>query len=274
MIGRILRNENYTGNTVYYRTSSYLRQRRIINGKAKWIRGEGALEQIVPRNVFDEAQRIIERRLRQRLSSDELLKKLRVLQLRLGKLSHNAINRAKGAPNAYMYERRFGSLRNAYALIGYVPDGDYNYLETRDERINLIKQLAAEISAGLSSVDPKFIVERAGGCLAVKGGSFISLRVVRCWQHSQKHCPAWTLRRGSKPRPGLAVVVRLDEQNTQPLDYILTPIDSLPGYPLIMTEVAVRKRYRSRFKSAADLIRSLKREFGRKAPANKALKKG
>ena len=62
IIGRILRNENYIGNNVYYRTSSYLRQRRVINGKAKWIRKEGALEQIVARDLFDSAQRIIGKR--------------------------------------------------------------------------------------------------------------------------------------------------------------------------------------------------------------------
>ncbi|WP_271567227.1 recombinase family protein [Bradyrhizobium sp. CCBAU 11386] len=71
MIGRILRDENYTGNTVYCRTSNDLRGRRVINGMAKWIRGVDALKQIVPRSVFDAARRIIERRI-QRLSSDDL----------------------------------------------------------------------------------------------------------------------------------------------------------------------------------------------------------
>ncbi|WP_426413467.1 recombinase family protein [Bradyrhizobium ganzhouense] len=261
MIGRILRNENYIGNAVYYRTSNYLRGRRVINSKAKWIRGKNAVEQIVPRNIFDDAQRIIERRLRHRVPDDELLKKLRVLQHRLGTLSHNAINRAKGAPGADIYERRFGSLRKAYALIGYVPEGDYSYLETRGERISLIKQLAGEIGAGVSDVEPDLITERAGGCLAVKDGSFISLRVVRCWQHSQRHCPAWTLRRSSKMRPGLVVVVRLDEHNRVPLDFILTPRNGLPERPLIMTEAIVRKRFRSRFKGSGDLIRALKRRL-------------
>ncbi|TWI61324.1 DNA invertase Pin-like site-specific DNA recombinase [Bradyrhizobium huanghuaihaiense] len=263
MIGRILRNENYTGNTVYYRTSNYLRGRRVINAKAKWIRGVAALEQIVPRKVFDAAQRIIERRIRQRLSTDELLKKLRVLQHRLGALSHNAINRVKGGPSADLYERRFGSLRNAYALIGYVPDGDYSYLDTRGERANLIKQLAAEIAGRVSGVGPDLIAERAGGCMAVKDGSFISLRVVRCWKHSQKHCLAWTLRRSSKQRPGITVVVRLDEQNKQPLDYILTSRDSIPKRPLIMTEAVVRKRYRRRFESAAGLIHGIQMMLAR-----------
>ncbi|RXT48744.1 recombinase family protein [Bradyrhizobium betae] len=261
MIGRILRNENYIGNVVYCRTSNYLRGRRVINGKHKWVRREGALEQIVPAKVFDAAQQIIERRLRQRLSSDEMLKKLRVLQLRLGTLSANAINRAKGLPSADNYSRRFGSLRKAYALIGYVPDADYRYLETRGERMDLVKRIAVEIGTGLPSADPNLIVERAGGCLAIKDGSFISLRVVRSWQHSQKHCLVWSLRRGSKARPGLAVVARLDEQNRAPIDFILAPISAVPERPVIMTEAVVNKRYPSRFKDTAGLIRALKRRL-------------
>ncbi|WP_256465557.1 recombinase family protein [Bradyrhizobium sp. 138] len=263
MIGRMLRNENYIGNAVYYRTSSYLRQRRVINGKAKWIRKEGALEPIVHRKVFDDAQRIIERRVRQQLSSDMLLKKLRVLQLRLGTLSADAINRAKGVPCASIYERRFGSLRKAYALIGFVPPEDYSYIDTRDHRVSLIQQLAAAIAAGVPNVGPGLIPERAGGCLAVKDGSFISLRVARCWQHPQRHCRVWTLRRSSKQHSGIAVVVRLDQQNKAAVDYILTSRDRIPERPLIVTEAVVGKRYRNKFKRSTDLIRALKRELNR-----------
>lgn len=140
---------------------------------------------------------------------------------------------SKGSPSADLYERRFGSLRNAYAVIGYVPPVDYSYLETRGERISLIKDLAAEIATAVPNVNPDLIAEQAGGCLAVNDGSFISLRVVRSWQHSQRHCSAWTLRRGSKTRPSIAVLVRLDEQNKRPLDYIVAPTDSLPERPLI-----------------------------------------
>ncbi|MFT4115934.1 recombinase family protein [Bradyrhizobium sp.] len=262
MIGRILRNENYVGNTVYFRTSNYLRGRRVVNGRAKWIRGEGALDRIVPQTVFDEAQRIIERRSRQRrISSEELLKRLRVLHLRRGALSRAVIDGEKGMPKAYVYERRFGSLRKAYALIGYIPDADYSYLETRCSRIDLIKGLAAEIGAAVPRTNPSLLAERAGGYLAVESGAFISLRVVRCWQHSQRRCLAWTLRRGSKFRPGPVVLVRLDAENRQPLDFILTSMTRLPERPLIVTEAGVRRRFRSRFKCPGDLVRALKRRL-------------
>ncbi|MGL9622408.1 recombinase family protein [Bradyrhizobium sp. U531] len=263
MIGRILRNENYIGNTVYSRTSSYLRQRRVINVKAKWIRKECVLEPIVSRNVFDAAQRIIERRVRQQISSDLLLKKLRVLQLRLGTLSADKINRAKGIPCAAIYERRFGSLRKAYGLIGFTPPGDYRYVDTRGDRLNLVQLLARDIGASVPGVSSNLIAERTGGCLAVQDGSFVSLRVIRSWQHSQRHCPVWTLRRSSKQHSGIVIVVRLDEQNAAPLDYILTSKDRIPDRPTIMTEADIKKHYRCRFKRQTDVISELKRRISR-----------
>ncbi|MCK1719895.1 hypothetical protein [Bradyrhizobium sp. 141] len=125
----------------------------------------------------------------------------------------------------------------------------------------VIQQLAAGIG-GVPTVSSDLIAERAGGCLAVKDGSFISLRVIRCWQHAQRHCRVWTLRRSSKQRSGLVVVIRLDEQNKQPLDFILTSMSRLPECPLIMTNVFVDKRFRrSRFKNLSGLVRALRRKL-------------
>jgi DNA invertase Pin-like site-specific DNA recombinase len=260
MIGRILRNEVYVGNTIYNRTSNRLRQRRIVNPKANWVRGEDALEQIVPRDLFDEAQRIFERRLQQ-LSPEELLKRLRILHRRRGHLSRTVIDRTEGMPKAHVYDRRFGSLRKAYALIGFTPKIDCTYLETRAARTSLIEELADQIAAGVSKLHPDLIAERAGGRLAVQSDFFVSLRVARCWQHSQRNCPVWTLRRGAKPRPGLVVIVRMNKENDHPLDYLLAPMTGLPEHPLIVTEEAFVKRYKCRSKSIPGLIRALRRRL-------------
>jgi hypothetical protein len=158
--------------------------------------------------------------------------------------------------------RRFGTLRAAYALIGYTPEVDCSYLEARAERARLIKGLADEIVATVRRIKPSLIAERAGGCLAVEDGSFVSLRVARCWQHAQRNRPTWTLRRGAKPRPGFVVIVRMNEENERPLDYVLAPMKSLPERPQIVSEEALVKRYRCRAENIAGLIRVLKRKLG------------
>src|SRR5438105_4943028 len=106
--------------------------------------------------------------------------------------------------------RDFEAAQHPRTMRRFSGSGDFGYLDTRSDRINLIKQLAAKISAGLSSVHPSFIAERAGGCLAVKDGSFLSLQVVRSRQHSQKHSRPEPCGVASG-RPGVAVVARLDD---------------------------------------------------------------
>ncbi len=260
MVGRILRNEAYVGNAIYNRTSNKLRQHRVANPQSKWVRGEDAHEQIVPREMFEKAQHILQRRL-QKLSSEELLKKLRILQRRRGHLSRAVIDRAEGIPKAHIYDRRFGSLRKAYALIGYTPEIDCNYLEARAARTGLIMELADEIVAGVPQLKSELIAERAGGRLMARDDFFVSLRVLRCWRHSQRDCAIWTLRRGAKPHPGIFVLIRMNDQNERALDYILVPMRGLPEDRLMLTEKALVKRHRHRFGSVAGLIRALKRRL-------------
>jgi len=262
MVGRILRNEAYVGNTIYNRTSNKLRQHRIVNPPAKWVRGENAHEQIIPHDLFDEAQCIFERR-HQKLSSEEMLKKLRILQRRRGRLSRAIIDQAQGMPRAHIYDRRFGSLRKAYALIGYTPEIDCNYLEARAARTGLIMKLADQIVAGVPQVNPGLIAERAGGCLAVRDDFFVSLRVLRCWRHSQRKCPIWTLGWRTNPRPGLFVLARMDDRNERPLDYILVPASGIPEARIMLSEKPLVRRLRRRFESVAGLIRALKRRLTR-----------
>ena len=53
------------------------------------------------------------------LSDEDLLAALRRLLRRKGRLTKNIIKKAKGMPRSGAYERRFGSLVEAYRLIGY-----------------------------------------------------------------------------------------------------------------------------------------------------------
>jgi hypothetical protein len=64
--------------------------------------------------------------------------------------------------------RRFGTLRAAYALIGYTPEVDCSYLEARAERVRLIKGLADEIVATVRRIKPSLIAERAGAVWRLK----------------------------------------------------------------------------------------------------------
>jgi hypothetical protein len=53
----------------------------------------------------------------------------------------------------------------------------------------------------------------------------------------------------------------MDQDNNEPLDYILIPMKSLPEAPLIVNEQALFDRFGHRFETVAELIRVLKRRL-------------
>ncbi len=74
------------------------------------------------------AQGIITERSR-KLSDEALLAKLRDLHTQKGWLSGFLIDETNDMPSSSAYRYRFGSLIQAYTLIGYTSDRDYRFIE-------------------------------------------------------------------------------------------------------------------------------------------------
>ncbi len=117
-IHRVLVNEKYIGNNIWNKCSVKLKGPRVSNKPDKWIRADGAFEAIVSRTQFAEAQTIIRERFRER-SIDEKLDPLRRLLKRHGYLSVKLIDQTPWVPAAGTYARWFGSLPDAYRLVGF-----------------------------------------------------------------------------------------------------------------------------------------------------------
>lgn len=81
---------------------------------------ENFVAPIVSRELFQAAQRALARR-RTVLTRDQLLERLADLCQQGGEVTSTAIDKAEGLPNADVYTRTFGSLREAYRLVGYRP---------------------------------------------------------------------------------------------------------------------------------------------------------
>ena len=112
----LLQNENYNGNILYNRKSFRLRQAIRDNPPELWIRSTGIFEPIVDVDLFSKAQRIMKEHY-VRWSDEKLLELLREALDENGRLSANTIN-GLGLPSPALYAHRFGTLRNAYRLIG------------------------------------------------------------------------------------------------------------------------------------------------------------
>src|SRR5215471_10302395 len=116
----VLKNERYIGNLVYNKSSCKLSMRRTRNPPEIWIRGLGAVEPIVERELFDAVQARF-RDLVRRPQDDDMLEALRRLYLKKGHLNFLTIQRARWLPRPETYRKRFGCLLNVYQIVGFVP---------------------------------------------------------------------------------------------------------------------------------------------------------
>lgn len=235
VVHQILSNEKYVGNNVYNRVSFKLKKKRVVNTPDMWIRGEQAFTAIVEPDFFEAAQRIFEQRAR-RFSNDEMLKMLSDLLARRGALSGLIIDELEDMPSTSTYRHRFGSLVQAYQLIGYDPARDYRYIETnRTLRLmhpGIVGNTIAEIQrlGGTIRVDP------STDLLIVNEELSLSLVIVRCFETAAGKL-RWKFRLDTGLRPDITVAVRMNAGNSVPRDYYILPwIDVGSGDALRMAE--------------------------------------
>jgi DNA invertase Pin-like site-specific DNA recombinase len=117
-IARLLRNELFIGQFTFNKVSKPLRGPPIRNPESDWVRVRVS-DPIVAPATFKRVQKLARPGGRNRFTDDEMLDRLRRILAREGRLSPALIDRNRGTPAAATYEKRFGSIRNAYALIGY-----------------------------------------------------------------------------------------------------------------------------------------------------------
>lgn len=271
-IGRILRNENYVGNLVYNRRSFKLKEKKTRNPPELWVRGERCIEPIIKQEDFLQVARAIRER-RIEISEEEKLVRLRKLLMKNGKLSRGIIDKAVGIPRLITYQKYFGSVRNAYRLVGYVSKVNCDYLDSRERWAALMAQLASRLSQAIEKVDRRPIFNRPANCLVLDTNLGISFRLARR-QFGKKpnHLPFWSINFRAHLVPGWVVSIRLNEQNTGPLDYLLISTDRVRGRQVRFSEPARLNHGIERFESfdrlAGTLVRRLA-NISSSPPANR-----
>src|SRR5881397_2547180 len=149
-VHQVLTNEKYIGNNVYHRTSFKLKRKHVTNPPEHWIRADGVFEGIVEPEIYLRAREIILAR-SQRLSDEEMLEKLRALLKQHGRISGILIDEAEGLPSSTAFSHRFGTLVNAYRLIGYDPGIDFAFIEEnrrlRKQHPEIVASVVQEIAA-------------------------------------------------------------------------------------------------------------------------------
>lgn len=117
-VRKIIGNEAYIGDYTYCKTVGFLMGPRKPAPRDHWIRSS-TLTPIVSDRVFRAAQKQRARRDGKRLSDERMLRDLRHVLEQEGYLSARLIWRSRQCPCPTTYVNHFGSLNQAYLLIGY-----------------------------------------------------------------------------------------------------------------------------------------------------------
>ena len=258
LITRILKNENYVGNMIYNRRSTKLRGNHVYNPPNVWIRSEGCIEPIVGLDIFRAAKKIIEER-RVDLSEQDMLARLRRTLMKEGRLSPAIINKTVGLPCHNVYIAHFGSIRNAYRLIGHTSKRNCDYIDTRHIWADELAKLASRVTAMIEKIGGRIVPSDSTEGLHVNGTVSIFFRVAR-WVAGEKerYARRWMIQRRRLP-DGLIVVIRLGERNQSILDYLLVPTTGTDRDTIRFTEKDRGRLGVDRFETSDALVRSVSR---------------
>ncbi|WP_271627826.1 recombinase family protein [Bradyrhizobium sp. CCBAU 11445] len=273
MIPTILANENYIGKTIYNRTSRRLGQKLVKNPDHAWVRGAAAIEPIVDQSIFARAQKLLAER-RVEIPEEEMLLRLRLTLRRRGRLNSRIINETLGLNHVSSYVKHFGSLRKAYALIGYVPPRDCDWIETRDLWASEQASHAAELAAMLRTdlrLQADLVSDGIG--VEVEGKRVVSFLVARqLARRGEDHAAQWKAYR-RQISSGLLAVMRLDAANRVIEDYVLLPASLGSGRYVWLSSGSLRRHRGAPYREREALFRAIKAALAtsiRAAPTSSA----
>jgi DNA invertase Pin-like site-specific DNA recombinase len=233
-VHQVLTSEKYIGNNVYNRISFKLKKKRVVNNPDMWIRSDGAFDSVVPSDLFARAQEIIRERSK-RYTDKELLDQLQVLLQREGRLSGLLIDGTEGMASSSVYRSRFSSLVQAYKLIAYHPERDYQFIETNRQLRQMYPTMVAGIVDQIRQNGGIVDGTSSGDLLTINEEFTASIVISRCRQ-LESGTFRWLIRLESGLKPDITVAVRMDGSNQAPLDYYLLPSLDMTFEKLMLAE--------------------------------------
>jgi DNA invertase Pin-like site-specific DNA recombinase len=215
---RILTHPKYVGCNVFNRTSEKLRSKKVRNPHEQWVLRPGSFPAIVSPEVFDRAQAKLGNLVNRR-SNERLLAELRALADADGKLTPRSLGPTNGAAGASTYVRRFGSLMQAYELIGYrAARYTIAALESRRQVASLQAGVMAEFAKALQDANVRFA--RGKYAFQVLGYGDFCFEIGRSLRTPNGHL-RWKVRTRKDCLKHTLVVARLQPGNAIVQDFVL-----------------------------------------------------
>lgn len=232
-IHTLLTSPKYIGANIFNRKSYKLTRKSVTNPASMWIRCDGAFEAIVPAEHFAKAQELVRARAGRR-SDEEMLRSLRDLLAKLGRLSAPLIEEDSLTPCVSTFQKRFQHLTHAYSLIGYKASRDYKYKGVKPRINQLQRDLCATIRTKLRSCGAT-VEDRGTNIILINGQFTISIKL--CYCNETPSGTRWSVHFDALPLPDVTIAARLASGNSTILDYYLFPsVDRLLKRVFLSTE--------------------------------------
>jgi DNA invertase Pin-like site-specific DNA recombinase len=219
VVKRILTHPKYKGTAIYNRTTERLCSKSKKLPQSEWIIVPNAFEPLVESGVFDLAQEAIRERFGRR-SNEQVLGQLQKILRKHGRLSTEILR--KHELSAGSLNHRFGSLVNAYDLIGYrtvYRKAGENRLQVRKIRSALMQQLVEMFPARVSVFSSDY---NRRNCLNLQNGIKVAVRICRSIMLVTKG-RKWILQFAKDQRCRFALIAGMNSENTALEAYYLTP---------------------------------------------------
>jgi DNA invertase Pin-like site-specific DNA recombinase len=260
-VGTILTHPKYAGFAVFGRVSKKLHTPLVKMPQSAWVMKAGAFEPIVDAATFQESLKAYQDH-KYKKTDQEMLDDLRQLLAAHGRLSYTMVKNAPGFMVSRTYYQRFGSLRNAFRLVGY--NNPHNFeiarsrAHTRALREDLMQRIVATFPNEVS------IVRRSGrwrSRLLLYKRFMVSVlisRTDRVWKETRN----WVIEPVSRERKFPTLVARLDNTNRTILDlHVLANINRSGKFALSESWLARGKRLTdlSQFLRVVEEVRKARR---------------
>jgi DNA invertase Pin-like site-specific DNA recombinase len=145
----VVKNPKYMGTQIWARSTGKLGQPRVRTPENEWVVRTYAFEPLIDEHTFTAAQKIIAHS----KSDKYLLDRLRFLLAAEGSLGRGEIRKTPGMPCEETYVNRFGSLRKAFALVGF----ERRDLTKAYQTVRRVRRLRSEVVQCLLNRFPKKI---------------------------------------------------------------------------------------------------------------------
>ena len=221
MIYDMVTNPKYVGTNVSNRTSFKLRKKSVKNPPEMWVRRENAFPAIIDAETFDKAQFITADRAH-RYTDAELQAALDALLKRKGRLSLSILRQSPEVPCPDVYQKHYGGLLAAYRAIGYIPKGDFSYMESVRRLHTIRQQLVAQFVKELVTAGAKVKRGKGGHTFTVNNDFTLRLKLARCVEFTEG-IPQWVLRLNRRANVDMTAIARMAPDNESVLDFYIIP---------------------------------------------------